>query len=129
MIDVDRPGGQRGAEGGHQLDSFRPLERLQRLVQRDPGGVGNHLLGKYPRGLVGEFVEALGDSERTRFGPGPESVELGQERGALLMTRQSQGCCCCLLNQLSVLLEVHVPNTSSIQRSLSTPMSKFLCDE
>ena len=28
VVDVDRPGGQRGTEVGHQLDGFGPLEWL-----------------------------------------------------------------------------------------------------
>jgi hypothetical protein len=39
------------------------------LGQRDPGGVGEDLFGEDPGGLVGEFVEAAGDFERTRFCP------------------------------------------------------------
>jgi hypothetical protein len=69
VVDIDRPVGQRGTELGQVLDGFRPLEWLQCLGQRDPGGVGEDLFGEDPWGLVGEFVEASSDSERTRFDP------------------------------------------------------------
>jgi len=69
MFDIDRAGAEGEVELRHQLDRVASSERLECLVQRNPGGVSNDLLGKDPRGLVSELVEASRHRERARLYP------------------------------------------------------------